>query len=613
MPRIPLLPQLQSNAAPLVRTPLDAGDAGGEAIAKGLSRFGAGLESAGQDLGMLYKAEKQKAQAVAVTNAETEFARAVNAQLLGEETVEPLAAGLSPEDAFNAEVRRGRRRGFMELRGEAAAAASADTVDALRKLQQDVASKVSDAEARRLFLQRSGGQLESAVAKVEGHVGGEVRAAGLSALKARVNVALDEVARAAGTTDEMAALEKLAEVEGPVRALSLSKEEADSTLADFRAQAAEVRLEKRLASQDWRGAEALWAQVKDSVRAESRPRLEKAMATLRLDGQAEELVDKVSALNGVRMKDGRLDEGEAFKALESATAQDEKLRSEARVRLRQRIHDVEQAWAQDTKDVGRRAFSVYNQKGWSGIPAGLKAELNERDPALYNRLYDDATARYRRARGDVDSSRREQTEANRLAMQAYMKLPLEERTGLAVPQFLAGFGADKVGVGAVEVQQRKDKDALQRGAGVAESNFVQDTMAAAAGIITQKKQREVLEAEARLAHTQFEQANKRPPNRDESKRLTDSLLRTVTIERPYWFDSEKPEFERRAEERREAARQQPAAPVPPPAAPAAAPAASGGVPPLPNPRPTAAQRAAQLKSAGLNNLQIANQLNADGY
>lgn len=596
MPRVPLLPQVQSSPLGAPRVGVDPSAAGGAAIAQGLQQLNAGVTQAAGELERVYRHEKQKAQAVLLTDAETAFSRAITSELQGDSTAEAATPGAS------------RRPGFLQLRGTTAAESSAKAVEALRKAQAQVAERLTDAEVRQLFLQRSAGQLESAVGRVESHVGAEVQAAAEGSLKARVKEAVDAVANASATEDFDTAAKELFSLEGNVRALASSPEVAEAQLGDIKARMAAVRLQKRIDANDWKGAETVYSEVKEALGADA-ARFEKSIAGLRTDVKAESLAGELSA-KFIR-KDGTLNESEAMKALRKEAGSDVKLLDEATTRLRQRAAEFKRDFDVRADDVSRQAFAVFNKKGWAGIPTQLKDALNEVNPNLYMRLKDETEQRYRRSQASKADAKRDQDMANRLAMQEYMKLPQEERAALDVGAFTSSMGVDKLGAGAIEVQQRRDKDAVQKGQSVREGDFVRNVQAEASGVITDKVQLGLLQAESRIAHDRFVQDFKRPPNVDEERQLTQVLLQKVVKER--WGilpDGEQFEFQRRAAERKEAMKKQ--QPQPPPAA-AARPATPAPSATPQTGRPPLYVRARQLKAEGKSRAEAARILTSEGY
>jgi hypothetical protein len=588
---------VQSSPLGAPRVGIDPSAANGAAISQGLQQLNAGITQATGELERVYRHEKQRAQAVAVTDAETAFSRAITTELQGDSTVETSAPGAL------------RRTGFLQLRGTAAAESSAKAVESLRQAQKKVAEGLTDAEVRQLFLQRSAGQLESAVGRVEGHVGAEIQAAAEVSLKARVHEAIEAVANAAPAEDFDTAQKEAWSLWGNIQALALSPEAAEAQLADVKARMAGLRLQKRLKVKDVKGAEEVYAEVKDVLGADA-VKFEEDLASLRTNVNAESLAATLSAAH--LRKDGLLDEKAAMAALREAAGADVKLLDEATLRLRHRATEAKRDWDMRVDDLSRRAFAEFNKKGWGGMDSKLRDELNEANPNLWDRLRDDAEQRYRRSQESKSDAQRAQSEANRLAMQEYMKLPQEERAALNVGVFVAGMGGvDKLGLGAIEVQQRRDKDAVQKGQSVREGDFVRNVSAEASGVITDKTQLSLLQAEARIAHDRFVQDFKRPPSVDEQSRLTQVLLQKVVKER-WWIlpDGEQFEFQRRAAERKEAMKkQQPqatpaAAPRPAAASPAATPQAG---------RPPLSVRARQLKAEGKSRAEAARILTSEGY
>lgn len=223
MPRVPVYdtPEVASQPIAPVQVNLNT---------QGLSSgFAQGLSSVGQaadQMVSIVKEEKNKADAARTSDGQTKLQAAINNGFY------------DPQN------------GLMHKQGEAAVAAAGDLYDNLAKERQNIADNyLENDEQRRVFMLRTGGLLEDAHKGIENHVGQQIHVANQATLGAAIETSLMAVS-GAYSSPEIAA-RQLASVESQVRALQLSPEAGDATIAKFREQVASTRLKQAIDNRDY--------------------------------------------------------------------------------------------------------------------------------------------------------------------------------------------------------------------------------------------------------------------------------------------------------------------------------------------------------------------------
>lgn len=267
--RVPVYdsPQVQQDALPGARVQADT-RTGLDQVAQGVQQLGAGVSD-------VLEREKQKADAAAITDAETQFQSTINTALYD------------------------RNRGVMHAQGENAVAASEGVYDTLKQARAKIAEGLANDDQKRVFQMRSGGLFEDTRRAVESHVGQQIQVANQASLKGRMDVGLDAIAN--GYADPKLAARQEIALEGPIQSLARSPEEAQANLADWRAKVTATRLNAFLSAKDYAGAQALFDAQKDRLGAQA-PQYEHAVQTLRGavvgDQNAVALVNKARKANG---------------------------------------------------------------------------------------------------------------------------------------------------------------------------------------------------------------------------------------------------------------------------------------------------------------------------
>jgi len=565
-PRQQLRPRTEDNQALDVR-----GSAGGF-LAQGLEQAGAAVAKVGDAV----EAVRQRAAAIAAQDELNGFAEDATSRLYGKS---------SEGDGVTS-----HRVGFLEMQGREAVEASAGTLEELAKLRDQRAAKLAP-EARSLFMEHSAQALQGYHRQVESHAGQEFRRAQVATLQATKATALDAIAN--NFADPAFVADQLSTTEAAVRRLQLSPEAGAAEVADFRSKATATRLEQYLAAKDWRGAQALFSQSKDEL-AGAAPKYQRAIEQVALAQQADESAASIATAN--TKPDGRVDLAKADAELEKVAAGP--MRDEVRQRLHQRVIAADQAWEQETKRISALAYAEFNVKGWAGVDPRLKAQLNERNPPLYDRLRDDAERRWKQHQGSRSAARQEQRDINRQLLEEFRSLPIDEQYQADLPQLFGGRGADELGMATIAAEQRKAKNTVDRGFSSDADAFRTRANAAAQGITTKRSQ-DAFKAEATNAFNQWVDEHKRPPTLTETDAIIGKLLSPVVVPGLLW-DSQRPSYLQSAEARKKSATE-------------AAPAAPTTAAPAPAAKPSKLERARALKAQGKSNADIATILNSEGY
>lgn len=563
---------------------VDARGAGGAAVAAGLEQLGEGVnavERAERIRQARLERAKAQADATAATNAAAQLQGRLNDRIHGNEQQAasqqqidaaagwsaPTSPGLDLTDPENPKIIPGEAPaptdatggatsgGFLATRGEAAAAASVPTLSGIASDYSSIRDGLQNERQKRMFDLHAHPMQLSARRQVEDHTSQQIQVAHEASLQARAGTALTAVANDYGSEDT--ATEQLASVEQSIRGLQLSKEDGDHRVAEFRSQLDQVRLQQFLANKDWKGAQSLLAVKKEELGPKSAV-FEKAISEVQQDQQGDELAQK--AVDLARDKNGRVDGEYALEQVDALVKDNVQLRDEARRRVQQRATQADAAYNQQTKQISEAAFAAYNTAGWSGIPAPLKAQLNERNPELYFRLQRETELRYRRAQGTKSDALRLQRDANQQALNDYKSLSDEEIADTDPEEFIVGRGVNGVGLSALGPVRKAAENRIKNGSSVKLDEFRKDALGGAAGVVSGKNDLKLYTAEATSAWEDFETKNKRPPTREEAKELIGKLLQDRVT--PGWlWDSRTPEYKARAQDAKKAA----ASPAPAPA------------------------------------------------
>lgn len=568
-------------------------DTGADALARGVGQFASGVENA-------VSAHEQKANALAVTEMETRFQREVTTGMVGDSTSgDPTQTGEFREGEWGLDTRPGATnkagpKGFLSLKGTAAAEKSAETMEWLDKRQKELAQELANQKARDLFLLRTGGVKEDTRRRIEGHVATQGQAAMVAALDARSAAALSEVA--VSYRDPATVARQQAAVEGPIRALQLSKEDGDARVALWRAQVAGVRLEQFLAAKDWRGAEELFAEVKPMLGPKA-AQFEKVISAVKMDQQAERYAaDFVESARDPAT--GRVDSAKAVASVDAVP--EGPLRDEVRQRAEHRVAVEGKAWNQRVDGVYGRAFSTYLKNGTlSAVDSKDKAWLVENAPEEWRKLQmmGRSDAGYARDRARERTSGGGETDAQRealLRLKADLVENRERYNEMTPEEFTREWGHQLSPggynhAGTLLAAAKKEPP----GSSGEFSRFVNDEVRGSPSLKSKRTQ-DQFRAFMGDQRRDFLARNKREPSYEEMEAMRQSAW-TTTHEKGWLWDSEfAPAFKRRTEEKAGAPR--------PPSLP----------PPTSLDKPTKQDRIRQLKGK-VSAAEAVRILTAEGY
>jgi hypothetical protein len=266
-----------------VRPPNDAG------LQQGL----ASLDRAGAAIYGKVREAEEKAIAAEVTDSETNFTKRATGEIHGDS-----ATG---------------KTGFMSLLGRSAEADGAPVMERIEKHRQDIANGLTNAEAKKLFLARTGKQVEGYRASVETHVSQERTRADLGTLKAREDSALDAMFNAARQGDGATVQNQSLALESSIRALALSPQDAERDVALWRRQTIATQLDAFLDVKRVDAAESLFKDAREQLGPQLSAKYEEAIKLKKgtLEGDALAL----SLVNDARQENGFIDTGKAIESL----------------------------------------------------------------------------------------------------------------------------------------------------------------------------------------------------------------------------------------------------------------------------------------------------------
>jgi hypothetical protein len=499
----------------------------------GIAQLGAGIAQAGSAIGRMVEEERQKAEAVQITNFET-----------------------GNEQDWT-ELFHDDKAGLRSKVGESAFTTGADakTLAEMGKRAQARLKAVPSERAREVAALRLQGWMASREREVEGFVSQQRRAAEVSAVEARKVAGLDAAARS--YADPKALEESIVPVETSIRALSPSAEAAEVEVRQYRAVVVGSAIDAALARRygdvpapDVTAARGVLEAHREAIGPAAAGKLQAKIDGAGRDTEAESIA--ANAVEFATDEEGRVNESQALAILD--TVKDTALKDESTRRVKERLTLAEGAWNQRKDARFKEAFSAYLTGGLRSIPSDTKAWLIKNYPEGWDRLRGEAEQRYRQSKGDAAAVRREQSEANRIARNDYLARPAAERAGLDIDATYGGTGPDAIGLGNLRVLQRQATDTVQRGEAVSEDSFRRDAVSQIGPLLgtgpQAKKKLARLQAEATARFNDFLRDNKRKPNGEETLAIIDDLGR-VSLEEHWYGDRETFGFEAGPETRAE--------------------------------------------------------------
>lgn len=454
MPRVPVLdaPQVQARPlpTPAVREGVGAG-AGEQLAGEALQQVGADTTRLGNQLAALDREARQKANAVAEANASTEFEKSINAELYD------------------------REKGVLLTQGQAAAQASMGVYERLEKRRQELLSKgLFNDDQRRAFDMRSRTAMAGVQRTVEDHVGKQLHVARVASANALAEESLTAVTNA--YADDRTFAEKSAAVEPSLRALALSPEDGEAKVLQWRAAAAKARINQALALQDGQTAQALLSRTKD-VLGPHAPQLQHDVTVLLGAQEADRTRQDILGRNTdprTGYVDGQAALQEAYalpaekpwkKDLISQIESDISRNTQLAKQEAAEVFDKALVVMQESNSLSSPAMAEY--RAWLTSPLHAKAGGGE----YWNKLKEQYATDNRAERSTRAQEKQAQKEADKLALEQYMSLPLEDRSQLGVTDAFAGQGVSRLGLATITAQQRKDKDAYAKGLAPGERDF----------------------------------------------------------------------------------------------------------------------------------------------
>lgn len=236
-----------------------------------------------------------------------------------------------------------------------------------------------------------------------------------------------------------------------------------------------------------------------------------------------------------RLPTGEVDEDRARALLD--TIDDVAVKDEATKRLDHRLKGEADDFKTAGTGVKKALLRGYNTTG--RFDPQLMAELNDRWPDLATELINMDDRRRARNRRNAADARREIREDNERAMNAYLRIPIEERANVDVEAQFGHMVGNDIGLGDIAALQTKDRAAVQKGQATPITDFVKEGMARSFSVVVDPtagrdtrrvvKQsldnaRKTNEADLTKAWYQFQEQHKRPPNAEERRRLQDEVL-----------------------------------------------------------------------------------------
>lgn len=491
------------------------GDSGNGALARGLGQLGGAVENVGQDVLEAAAKDRQRAEAVAASDAENALQAAITEEFY--------------DDA----------RGALHKRGREALPAVDGAYANIAKRRDEISKGLSE-RSRAVFESRASDILTGARRTGEGHAATQTRAAEADTIEAAQAGAIDALARNPYDKDEINL--QRARVLPRVRAFALSPEAAAQAEAQFEKVAATTRLNRMLDDGDDESAAVLFAKAKDALGPDGR-RFEREIKTLKRTKDADRAVSAVVAY-ARDDETGWVDEAAALRAFEATAVDDPRTKDAAQDRLREALSEAARVKTKDIDGRFTEAFTAYNQGGIRAIPARTADWLNTHAPEKWAFFKKDAERRWRQSRSDGAEARREQAAIDKEALYDFRAKEAATKPEADVVAEYGPAGVSPAGLKVIEAEKRKAIDSVAKGYATDEGEFVRSALAKApAKVQGNEKKSKALKAAAVREFNAYVEQHKRPPPADVANKLVDeSLLNSISVE-GLIFDSKKLGFE----------------------------------------------------------------------
>lgn len=452
------------------------------------------------------------------------------------------------------------KTGYMATRGRAAAEASAATLERLEK-ERERLGKDLGARAKQLYTQRSNELLLGSRRRVESHFSGQVGIAKEATARATEEAALTAIANSYADPETVAT--QLVLAEQAIKGVELSPEEGAARIGALRSKAAAARLDGFLSAGDYKGAEALFGQVREQL-GPAAPRFQKQIEAVKVDRQAATMASALISTG--QDEDGRPLFANIQESVDKVPAGP--LRDELEKHVRAGLVSQQQIFNDKIDRVSKEAFAQYNtRKQFARVDAITRAELNRLNPALYARLEEEDKQKFRRSQSSKSEADREQRRLNQGAVEDFMSLAPADRVRLDLDLTFAGSGIDSHGMGQLRVKQRQAIEAEKRGETAREDEFRSKVLNAVTGTVKSKGELKMVAAGAAARYERFLIDNKRPPSDSEAAEMAAEVL--IEHESSGWFSKPKRGYQVELELQKERYKQSAtkAAPKPAPADP----------------------------------------------
>jgi hypothetical protein len=567
----------------------------------GIAQLGAGIAQAGTAIGRMVEEERQKAEAVQITNLET---------------------GLEQDWT---ELFHDDKAGLRSKVGESAFTTGEDakTLAEMQKRAQARLKAVPSERARGVAALRLQGWMASREREVEGFVSQQRRAAELSAVEARKVAGLDAAARS--YADPKALEESIVPVETSIRALSPSKEAADVEVSQYRAVVVGSAIDAALARRygdvpapDVTAARGVLEANREALGPAAAGKLQAKIDGAGRDTEAAGLAGQYLEL-ATDDETGQVNEAQALAPVEEIA--DVALRDEVRTRTKALVGLANAQWKKRQEGQLSAANTILLENGdnINAVPSGLKSWLVKNYPEGWRSL----VGKIERASGVRSQNaairaeaKRAQGDSNAEALTEFRLMGMQERAEANV-EALFGLRADPKTVAAIAKEQQTARTGMSSGLAADEDDFVRFVQSRGQGLVP-KESADELTAEARQAFNRLAIKLQRKPTRAEIVEEADSLLVADWVNAG---DKAKrvPRYQAAAEARRNEIKAQ----VPAKRAEAemrtdstgTARPAGAATPPAPSrpANPAKLDRARALRAEGKSNAEIAAALTAEGY
>jgi hypothetical protein len=426
MPTIPVedLPQIQSRPRGANTINLDARGA-----------FGSGVPEVAQAVGQV---ANEAAGMFAREKAKADDSMALEA--------------LNELESHAVDVKSGRDRGVLNLKGDQAVQASGPALDSITQKRDQLAGGLTNPDQRKLFLQRAASTLISSKQQVETHVAHQVSVGQEQTMQALQATKTNAIVTA--YDDQPVRDLEIRNMEDLIRTKSANDGES-STVADARVEAWKAKttgavLNAYLAHQDGEKAAAYFAQVEDQLDPPHREDYQRQITATLTAQQSDRNASEFT--NSHRNPVTKFVDDVAARA-ELEKMQPGKLKDETAQRLNHRLA-LAKSDEQETK-VGwaDEARTLYRQR--NALGGGIGALMSALSPTQRQRLIDHAPREWQnlvdQAKSDGDYWRRlkekaphgetpDQVRANVAAMFDLAQHP-EENSGLSAPAFMDRWGS----------------------------------------------------------------------------------------------------------------------------------------------------------------------------